>query len=692
MKIFKYTLIAFASVLVACSPKVDRTSAPEAGPAPQISLRNYETFKLDNGLNVIVVQNDKLPRVSYQLTVDRDPIMEGPKAGFVSMAGDLLKAGTTNRSKAQIDEQVDFIGASLSTYSTGMYGACLTKHSDELLELMNDVLLNPTFPEEELGKLRKQSLSGLASAKTSADQISSNIAAAMTYTLQHPYGEQQTEKTTEAITRADLEAYYRTFFRPNISYLVIVGDISVEDAKSQANKYFGEWEMAEVPKLEYPTPLPPKENTVAFVPLRGAVQSVINITHPIDLQPGHPDAIAVSVMNNILGGGVFGGRLMQNLREDKAFTYGARASTSTDPVVGRFSAGASVRNEVTDSAVTEFLYEIERITMEQVEDTTLRFIKNYMNGSFARSLESPQTIARFALNIERYGLPKDYYSTYLTKLEAVTKEDVLRVAKRYLQPNNLYITVVGNKEEVADKLVRFAGSGEVEFYDMYGQPYVDMDPAPDGMTAMNVFEAYYAAIGGEEKLADVNSLIERGTMSMGPTSLDYTRKTKDGDKMMMSVEMGGQPMMKQVINGDKGSASQMGQSQPMSAEEIAEGKMQIDMLSYKHLADYNMAAELKGITTVNDQRVYVVDMMKDGEVTSTNYFSVETGLMTGSESTQDTPQGEIAVNTVIREYMDVNGLKFPKTITQNVGPQSIEITLDEIQVNRRIGNNEFKVD
>lgn len=691
MKVLKYTLILMSAVLMACAPKVDRSTAPEPGPAPDISLGNYETFKLDNGLNVIVVQNDKLPRVSYRLTVDRDPIMEGPKAGFVGFAGDLLKAGTENRSKAQIDEAVDFMGASLSTYSTGMSGSCLKKHSEELLELMNDILLNPTFPEEELEKVRKQTLSGLASAKTSADQISGNITRAMTYSLQHPYGEQQTEKTTEAITREDLVAYYKTFFRPNISYLVVVGDISAEEAKSQANKYFGEWEMAEVPELEYPTPIPPKENKVAFVPLRGAVQSVISITQPVDLAPGHPDAIATSVMNSILGGGVFGGRLMQNLREDKAFTYGARSSLITDELVGRFQAGASVRNEVTDSAITEFLYEIERLTLETVEDTTLRFIKNYMNGSFARSLESPQTIARFALNIERYNLPKDYYATYLTKLEAVTKEDILRVAQRYIMPNNLYITVVGNKDEVADKLVRFAGSGEVDFYDMYGQPYTDMEAAPEGMTASDVFAMYYDAVGGADKLKDVNSVIEQGKMITGPTQLDYERKVKGNNKMSMSVMMGGQALMQQVVNGDQGSSSQMGQSQPMTEDQILEAKMQMNMLAFESLDQYNMTAELKGITNVNDQRVYVVDMMKGGEVTSTNYFSVETGLMTGSESTQETPQGDITVGTTIREYMTVMDLKFPSYIVQSVGPQTIEVKLDEIQINRRINDSEFKV-
>lgn len=693
MKTFKYLFPIFILFLAACSGgKVDRSVVPTAAPAPSISLGDYNSFELDNGLKVIVVNNAKLPRVSYQITVDRDPIMEGDKAGYVSMAGDLLRSGTASMSKAEIDESIDFLGASLSTYSTGMYGSSLTKHSDELLTIMQDVLLNPSFPEEELEKVRKQTLSGLASAKTSANDISGNISNAACYGIDHPYGEQQTEKTTEAVTRDDLLSYYNTYFRPNTSYLVIVGDIDVETAKAQANKYFGTWEKSDVPTHTYPTPKAPMGNRVVFVPLKGAVQSVIEITQPVELTPGHPDAIAASVMNNILGGGVFGGRLMQNLREDKAFTYGARSSISTDDVIGSFSAFASVRNEVTDSSITEFLYEIDRLTREAVEDTTIEFIKNYMNGSFARSLESPQTIARFALNVERYDLPADYYSTYLTKLSAVTKEDVLRVAKKYLKPNNLNITVVGNKEEVADKLAQFAKSGEVEFFDMYGQEWVDMEAAPEGMTALNVFEKYYEAIGGVDKLGKVSTLTEAGKMNMGPMSLDYSRKIKGDDKMVMEVLMSGQPMMKQVINGDKGVSSQMGQSIEMTADEMVDIKMQLDQLSLLHLENYGMSADLKGIMEMDGQRVYVIDMMKEGEVASTTYYSVDTNLQTGSETTQESPQGDMTIITSISEYKEVDGMKFASKVTQMVGPQTIEVVIDEVKVNSKISNSSFKLD
>ncbi|MGB1121293.1 MAG: M16 family metallopeptidase, partial [Saprospiraceae bacterium] len=188
--------------------KLDRSKMPKPGPAPKIQMGTYESFTLDNGLECIVVKNNKLPRVSFQYTLNIDPIMEKDKAGMQDMAGQMLSRGTKNRSKEKIDEEVDFIGATLNTYSTGIYASSLTKHSDKILELMADVLLNPTFPEEELEKVRTQTLSGLASAKNDPSAISGNVANVLRYGKTHPYGEIATEETVKNITPEDLKSYY----------------------------------------------------------------------------------------------------------------------------------------------------------------------------------------------------------------------------------------------------------------------------------------------------------------------------------------------------------------------------------------------------------------------------------------------------------------------------------------------------
>ncbi|HMP95098.1 MAG TPA: pitrilysin family protein, partial [Phnomibacter sp.] len=368
---------------------------------------------LPNGLKEFVVTNTKLPQVTAVLTIDRLSLLEGDKAGMLGLAGSLMRRGTTTMKKAELDEAVDFLGAELSTSATSVSGGALKDKFPKLMALMADVTLRPAFDAEELEKERKRALSGLAQQKDDPNAIASKVAAKLMFGNNHPYGENETEATLKAVTVDDIKQYHNTWWKPNIAYLVLVGDITVAEAQKLATQHFGSWARAEVPKLSYPAVKTTDKTYIALVDRPTSVQSVINIGAPVSLAPGAPDAIPTSVMATILGGG-FSSRLNQTLREKYGFTYGARGGVSPDRLVGRFSAGASVRNEKTDSAIGQFLQEFTRIRTTTPAVEELSSIKNYMSGGFARSLEEPGTIASFALNVARYGLPKDYYRNYLT--------------------------------------------------------------------------------------------------------------------------------------------------------------------------------------------------------------------------------------------------------------------------------------
>jgi len=702
MKKFFLTIqVVLAIALVACnsSRKLDRSIVPAAGPAPKIQIGQYQMTTLPNGMKLVVVENHKLPRVSYNINLDIDPLFEGDRAGYAMLSGELMKAGTKTRSKAQIDEAVDFMGASLSTSSSGVFGGCLAKHSEEFLTLMADVVLNPTFPEEELEKSRKQQLSNLANEKTDPNSMSDKIGNVMKFGPTHPYGEFMTEASLKAITTDDLFNYYHDFFRPNVAYFVVVGDITFEKAQQQATKYFGAWEQKKVRDLSYTTPLEPQGNVVAFVPLAGAVQSVIDVTYPVDIRPGTQDAIVASVLNNILGGSGFQARLMQNLREDKAYTYGAYSSISPDEVIGSFSAGASVRNAVTDSAVTEILFEIDRLVKEPVADSTLQTIKNIMTGSFARSLERPQTIANFALNIEKYKLPKDFYETYLQKLNAVSVADVQAMAKRVLRPANAYITVVGNREE-ADKLAKFAASGKVNIVNADGTPFSDLKPVPDGVTIQTVIDAYVNAMGGKDVFALVKSYEQVGEMKVGPMALSVNMKVKDNAKLVNVISMNGNEMMKQVFDGNKGVNVQMGAKKPMDEKELVDIKMQIDMMVEANYEKYGAKATLKGMGKVDEEEAYVVEVIKSTGDKATDYYSVKTGLKLMSASVQGEGEEAVMAETRYTEYATANvadgkamrSLKYPAKFTQSAGPQSMEFSFTEMRVNPKLNDKDFIVE
>lgn len=692
-KFFPIFTLAIVFFVAACSSskKLDRSIVPAAGPAPKIQIGQYQMATLPNGLKLVVVENHKLPRISYSINLDIDPIYEGERAGYTMLSGELMKAGTKTRTKAQIDEAVDFMGASLSTSSGGVFGGCLAKHSAEFLELMSDVVLNPTYPEEELEKSRKQQLSNLANEKTDPNSMSDKIGNVLKYGAEHPYGEIITEQTLKAITTDDLKNYHLDFYRPNVAYFIVVGDITFAEAQAQATKYFGDWKQKQVKDFNHDEPKEPTGNVVAFVPLAGAVQSVIDVTYPINLKPGTTDAIVASVLNNILGGSGFQTRLMQNLREDKAYTYGAYSSISPDELVGAFSAGASVRNAVTDSAVAEILFEMKRLVDEPVADSTLQTVKNIMTGSFARSLERPQTIANFALNIEKYKLPKDFYETYLQKLNAITVADVQAMAKRVLRPSNAYITVVGNKD-VVPTLNKFSASGKVSVMNADGSPFVDLKQAPEGVTAQTVFENYIKALGGKEALSAVKSFEQIGEMKMGPMSAQVNVKMKDNTKMAMSVSMTGMELMKQVYDGKAGVSMQMGQKKPMEESEITDARMQMDLMAELNYDKYGIKSSMKGIGKVDDEEAYVIEITKPGGKVTTEYYSTVSGLKLMSVSTESEGENPVMAETRYVEYATVNGVKYPSKTKQSVGPQTMEFNFSEMKINPKLNDADFIIE
>ena len=705
-------LFALALIIAQCTPKTAdvmgtkndtvaeaaekiesfRSMAPGAGPAPAIQIGKANTFELANGLQVIVVENHKIPSVSFQLSLKNDQIREYDKVGYISMAGDLLGRGTTTKSKADLDEAVDFIGGNLSTFGSGIYASSLTKHTSTLLDLMTDVLYNPSMPDEELQKIKKQTLTGLEAGKTDPNAISANVRGKVMYGGDHPYGEIQKQENVEAITIEDCRDYVSKFFIPNNSYLVIVGDVTVADAKDIAEKYFGRWEKKPFKPVKNKQVEAPTERKVVFANKDGAVQSVVNVSYPVELQPGTPDVIPASVMNTILGGGA-SGRLFLNLREDKAYTYGAYSSLSSDRLAGSFNASASVRNEVTDSSVIEFLNELEKIRTEPVDAQLLENTKNYMTGSFARSLESPQTIARFALNIFRNNLPEDYYETYLQKLNAVTVADIQAMAQKYIKPEEAYIFVVGSQDEVAESLLKFDADGKIDYYDAFGDPVVlDKTEIPSDLTGTQVILDYITAIGGMEKVKSVKTAhMKLTTEVMGqPMAME---SFYGPSQFAMTVGNGQMVFQEQKYDGSKVMSSAMGQKQIFTEgpqfEALVEQSTLIGQLNYLN-ADFKN--ELKGVEDIDGKKCYKVAITKPNGSTVTEYYSIENGLLLRSVSVQDGPQGPATLSNDYMDYKSYGGIMFPSiSKVSGMMPVPLELKVALLEINQDIDPTTFTI-
>lgn len=691
MKNLKSIILLLAVVFVSTSlqAQLDRSIQPKPGPAPEFKIGEYQNFTLDNGLKVILVENHKVPRISYQLTVDVDPILEKDAVGYVSMTGNLMRSGTTNKTKVEIDEAVDFIGSQLATYQNGIYGLTLTKHKEEFLQLFSDVLLNPIFPEDEVEKSKKQTISGLVSSKTNPEFIANRVGQKLR-NGNHPYGEIETEETIENITRDHLVKYYNTYYKPNTSYLVIVGDINLKQAKKDAKKYFGEWQKGDVPANEYQFPNKNVGTRVALVHKEGAVQSYINITYPVNLKVGDKDAIPAVLANNVLGSGVFSARLLANLREDKGYTYGAYSDLSSDPLVGSFSAYAQVATDVTGDAVNQFIIEMNRMKNELVDDETLDLFKTVRTGSLARSLEKPQTIARFAVNTMKYNLPADYYQKYFENIDAVTSEQVQAVSKKYIDANQAIIVVVGDKEKVLESLKQYSSTGKVELYDMYGNPVKEetKKALPEGLTAEKVIEKYIDAIGGKENLEKINDFTMEAITNMQGMEIKQVIYKKTPNKFASIMSMQGNIMQQQLYNGERAIVKGYAGEKEIVGDDLTNLKVDATLnaeLKYKELG---VNLTLESIETIEGKDTYKLKVENPTGKTTYDFYDIETGLKLFSKETIVAPQGEFSQMQAFSDYQEVEGILYPFSIKIS-GVQNLELKVESVKINTDLSDDIF---
>jgi zinc protease len=685
------TVLIFSSA-VAQKSTLDRSIRPIPGPPPIIKLGDIKSFELPNGLKVFVVENDKMPTVAYSIVLNIHPALEGDAAGLASITSDLITSGTKTRSKDQFDNDIDFIGAKLSATTSGIFASSLSRQNKKLVELLSDVLLNPDFKQEELDKLKKQNLSALAQEKDNPDAIASNVQSVLNFGKGHPYGELTTEESIDKITLEKCNAYFKTYFRPNVAYMAVVGDVKLSEIKPLIEKYFGSWQKAEVPSFIPPMPVAPEKIRVAFVNKPGAVQSVINVTYPVDLKPNSEDLIKAKVLNNILGGG-FSSRLFMNLREKHGYTYGAYSSLTNDELVGQFSASAKVRNAVTDSAVYEIMSELKRIRSEKVPQNELESIKNYLSGNFAMSLEDPATVARFAINIERYHLPKDYYSNYLKTLSMVTASDVAGVALTYIRPDNATILVVGNEEEVAKKLEVFSPDKKIQYYDIFGNPPTGiLKPAPAGISSKAVIKSYITAIGGSKKINAVKDITIKRSAESQYGKINMVEQKKSPNKYNMTINIGEMTVQKMIYDGSKGSQSGMQGKKEITGEELTELKVEAINTHEMFYDKLGFKLNLRGVETINGSDAYIIDVTSPTGKKSTEWYDIATGYKVRSNQTTTTEQGSVTQTVDYLDYKDVDGIKYPTFIVINGGPLPLKLELTSVETNKGIDDANFKVD
>ncbi len=692
MKKIIIALAILTTSIITTAQTLDRSIRPTAGPAPEIKMGDAQSFTTANGMQVFVVENHKLPVVSYSMDFDTRPTLQGNMVGLQDMIGELLTSGTKTKSKDEFNKQLDMLGATLNVSSGGIYMQALKKNSNKLLTLASEMLMQPNFTQEELNKLKKQAKSGLASELDDPEAMSRNISQALNFGKKHPYGEIKTEKTIDAITLDACKKFYATYFKPNITYMAIVGDITLSEAKAQVEKYFGAWAKGVVPRATYPTPKPPTGATVAIVNKTSAVQSVIDVTYPINIKQGNPDVIKLKVANGVLGGGSTG-RLFQNLREKHGWTYGSYSSAREDELEygGRFSATANAKTNATDSSVAEIMKEMNRLRTEPVTNEELNGYKNYMAGTFALGLEDPKRLAQFAINTAKYKMPKDYYKNYLKNIEQVTAKDVMEVANKYINPGIATITVAGDKETTIEKLKQF---GPVTEYNIYGDVKKNtptkQSVAALKLSAKDVVEKYINAVGGAAKWNAVKDMTTKMSMEMQGQKITISSIKKAPNKSLEEVSMMGMTLQKKVFDGTKGYMSMQGQKKEMTEKEVQEEKEGGAMLDELDFMTSGYKLTLKGIEKVDGKDCYVLEAIAPSSKKTTNYYDVASGLKVKELNTEPNDVGVTIVTNTFKEYKtNKDGLKYPSSINSKAGPQNMDIKVDSVEINTNVNDSIF---
>ena len=681
MKTKIYSILTLFFLSLSISAQVDRTKMPESGPAPKINIGSPEKFTLPNGLQVLVVENHKLPRVSVTLNIDNPPYAEGDKKGVSGFVGGLLGTGSTTISKEAFDKEVDYLGATIGFGSESAFASSLSKYFPRVLELMADAAFNPVFSQEEFDKQMKQSLDGIKNSENSVTAIANRVDRLLTYGKNHPYGEFTSEATLNNITLQDVKDYYNKVFKPNNAYLVVIGDVDFKTVKKQITTLFSGWEKGDLPNQTLPEVTNPKNTEINFINMPNAVQSEVAIINAVDLDMKDKDYYAVLLANQILGGGGTG-RLYKNLREDKGYTYGAYSGIGASRYASRFKASASVRNMVTDSSVVEFMKEINKIRYDKATQEELDIAKAKYVGNFVRNVENPSTIAGYALNILQNNLPKDYYENYLKNINAVTLEDVQNAAIKYFKGDQARIVITGKAIDVLKNLEKT--DYVIKYFDKEGNPTDKPEmtmPIPNGMTAENVIDKYIEAIGGKDKVMGVKTTMMVADATVQGTPVVLTMKSASPNKTSQTISVMGNVMSKSVFDGTSGYQEARGQRMDMPADQLEKAKN--NLTPFGDMAYKN--GKLDRIEPVDGKNFYVIKF-EDVEA----FYDLETGLKAKEVRTVMGPNGEVKVPTTYSNYKVVDGILFPYEIGQKMGPMDLKFIVKEMKVNSDVTDEDFK--
>ena len=682
--------------------QIDR-SMPEPGPAPEIEFKEPYTTKLSNNLTLMVVVNDKLPTASATLIIDNPPILEGDKSGVKDLVTSNMGKGNKFQSKDEFIEEKDFMGSFISYNSSGGSISSLSRYFERTMTMFAQGALYPVFSDEEFEKEKTKLTEALKIDEKNAASIARRVENIVAFKQGHPRSEYTTEASVSSIGITDIENFYKNYFKPNNAYLVVIGDVNLEETISLSKELFENWEYsAELENMfgegsvnDFVDPDVSAKTTIHIVDVPNSTNVEISFQNVIDRKTSDTDYFSGTVANRVLGAGPES-RLFTVIREEKGYAYGAysglpTSSKSKTKFVGR----TTVRSEVADSAIVEMHNQLKIMRDSPITDEELSNVKSGYFGEFAMSIENPITIANQALSIRSENLPEDFYKTFLSNLNKVSKDDVIESSKKFFLIDNAQIVVTGKINEIIDNLENIYLDDDkidVVYHDEFGNITEKPDYSVDeNVSVESIVTNYIDLIGGKDKLEKVESIEIKGNANLNMQGqsfvLEFYSLKNNQNQSLSTVTAGGMVVQKSVFNKYQGYNEVNGQRMPLTDSELEQAIINSALFSE---LNYDFSAiELIGTSNVDDQKVYEIKITDN----KTEYYSIESGLKLKEVETTEVEGNIISVETTIKEYEEVDGIMIPSEINQITPglpiPGGITINFNTIKLNVKTSDSDF---
>jgi len=697
-KVIVLSMLVLSSSLIG---QIDR-SMPEAGPAPEIEFKEPYTTKLSNNLTLMVVVNDKLPTASATLIIDNPPILEGDKSGVKGLVTSNMGKGNKFQSKDEFIEEKDFMGSFISYNSSGGSISSLSRYFERTMTMFAQGALYPIFSDEEFEKEKTKLTEALKIDEKNAASIARRVENIVAYKKDHPTSEYTTEASVSNINITDIEKFYKSYFKPNNAYLVVIGDVNLEGTIALSKKLFEDWKYSnELDKMfgeesinDFEEPEVSKRTTIHIVDVPNATNVEISFQNIIDRKTSDTDYFSGTVANRVLGAGPES-RLFSVIREEKGFAYGAYSGLPTSSKTKtKFVARTTVRTEVADSAIVEMHNQLKIMRDNPITDEELSNVKSGYFGEFAMSIENPITIANQALSIRSENLPEDFYKTFLSNLNTVSKDDVMQSSKKFFLIDNAQIVVTGKINDILDNLESIyldENKIDVIYHDAFGEIIEKPDYSVDASVSVeNIINKYIDLIGGKDKLEKVESIESNGNANINMQGqsfvLEFYSLKNNQNQSLNTITAGGMVVQRSVFNRYQGYNEVNGQRMPLTDSELEQAIINSALFSE---LNYDFSTiELIGTAMVDNQKAYQIKITEN----KTEYYSIESGLKIKEVEIQETEGNQVVQETTIKDYNEVDGVLIPSEINlvaPGTPPDGFTIKFNRIKLNVKTSDSDF---